>query len=678
MENILTFKKCGMALILTSVVHCSFNGEKVSMKWSEAKNSITEKCAKAQAELEIQLKNIEAIQEPTFENSVKSFDSALTNFSKTLNFMELCSSVSTDQVLRDQAKECSEKSSKFLVSVFTRKILYEKIKKGSEKGLNTPEDKMLSSEMLEDFKQSGIELSDAKKEKLKKIENEIIELGSKFDKTLNEWNVTLDFTKKELEWLPETLLATLEHSKKPGKDYVLTLHYPHVMPAMQYVKDAEVRKEIHIAFNQKGGKENAHRLAKTLQLRFKKAKLLGFKNHAEYVLTRKMAKNPYTVKKFLSQVRKAVSSKAKQDLKELAEAKRDYLKLSKTPKLYAWDIDFYKNIIVETKYKLDENKVKEYFPLETVTKGMFSIYQKLLGVTFVELKDADVWHPDVKSYAIKDNKTNQTIAGFYMDLFPRDGKYGHAAAFTIAPGYLKTTGDYSAPISSIVANFTSPTKDAPSLLTHGEVETLFHEFGHIMHQTLTKARYGSLSGTQVKRDFVEAPSQMLENWVWNEECLKLMSGHYKTGEKLPSDMLQKMLALKKFNIGYHFLRQNYLATLDLTYHTDTSGKLLNTTEIDHKLFHKILGLKRAPNTYFEAGFGHLMGGYDAAYYGYMWSLVFAEDMFTRFDKNILSEEVGMEYRKSILEPGGTRDPHELIKEFLHREPSNEPFFSQFK
>lgn len=299
----------------------------------------------------------------------------------------------------------------------------------------------------------------------------------------------------------------------------------------------------------------------------------------------------------------------------------------------------------------------------------------MLGVKFVEVKGADVWANDVKLYEIHNAADDQLIGYFYTDFVPRQGKYGHAAAFPLISGRVMSNGKYSVPVASIVANFTPPTADKPSLMTHDEVETFFHEFGHIMHQTLTKAPYASLSGSSVAQDFVEAPSQMLENWVWNPEILNILSSHYQTGDKLPKDMLDKMIAARNFGQGTAYTKQLLYALFDMTIHTQQGS--VDVTKTYDDLYRQIVGQEPIAGSHFAASFGHLMGGYDAGYYGYLWSEVYAQDMFSQFPPDdLMNQEVGSRYRTVILEQGSMKDAIDLLRGFLGREPNADAFFKK--
>ncbi|MDP6460766.1 MAG: M3 family metallopeptidase, partial [Gemmatimonadota bacterium] len=299
--------------------------------------------------------------------------------------------------------------------------------------------------------------------------------------------------------------------------------------------------------------------------------------------------------------------------------------------------------------------------------------QEMFSLVYREVEDPDAWHADVQLFEVSEAATGDLIGYFYTDLFPRSGKFSHAAAFTLRSGGHDEAGRRIIPVSAIVANVTKPTDDAPSLLTHDEVETMFHEFGHILHQILTRAETIRFAGSSTERDFVEAPSQNLEHWIWEPDVLARFAGHHETGEPIPRGMVESMVAAKNLNEGIRALRQVFYASLDMAYHAP--GETKNTTDILEEL-HPICGFPPLPGTHLQAGFGHLFG-YDAGYYGYLWSKVYGDDMYTAFrDAGILNPEVGMRYRKEILEKGGTLDGGDLIRNFLGREPNNRAFLEE--
>ncbi|CAG0897655.1 unnamed protein product [Cyprideis torosa] len=323
--------------------------------------------------------------------------------------------------------------------------------------------------------------------------------------------------------------------------------------------------------------------------------------------------------------------------------------------------------------QVDQEALKPYFPLERVTEGLLKIYQSLLGLKFTEVTDSvEVWHPEVTVYQVHDAPSGELLGYFALDLFPREGKYGHAAVFEMQPSCVMEDGKRQVAGAAMMANFTKPTSTKPSLLKHDEVETYFHEFGHVMHYICARADLAEFAGYRTERDFVEAPSQMLENWVWEKEALRLMSGHYLDGSLLPDDMIEKLVAAKNANAGHFNLRQIVLGTFDQRIHTRPSA---DTATLFAETYKEIMGLETIPDTNRTASWGHLAGHYDAQYYGYMWSEVYSMDMFeTKFKSaGIMNPMVGVEYRKLILEPGGTKDGADMLQEFLGRSPSQEPF-----
>jgi Zn-dependent oligopeptidase len=351
----------------------------------------------------------------------------------------------------------------------------------------------------------------------------------------------------------------------------------------------------------------------------------------------------------------------------LAEAKREH---TGDGTLEIWDWWYYTNRLLKSEFAVDDFEVANYFPLEACIDGLFFVTQELLGIRYEPAPDAPRWHEDVQAFDIYDAGASEPFARFYMDLYPRPNKFGHAAAFTLRGGRALPGSAYQHPISAIVANFTKPTPDTPSLLRHTEVVTFFHEFGHILHQTLTRARYLEFSGTSTERDFVEAPSQMLEHWVWDPAVLARFSRHHATGEPLPADLLHAMVRAKNLSSGIRERRQLFFARLDYVLHT--AGFDGDTTRAVAELY-PLTGFPYPPNTHFQSGFGHLFG-YDAGYYGYLWSRVFGDDMFTRFEgAGLLDRDTGHDYRQKILERGGSVDGDELVRSFLGREPNMDAF-----
>lgn len=627
--------------------------------------------AEARVKLEKDLAALIAIPqaERTFENTIMGYERAFDNYGNALGMSGFLSYVSTDKQFRDAANDLQMQISQYMVDVATRRDVYKAIREYTDTNPRLdPVQAKLVKEMLIGFKNSGMDLNDADLEKFKALNKEKAEYIIKFDKNIQEYKDPLAVTQEQLQGLGEDYIKKL--SKTDDGKYLVTLDYPDYVPFMQNADDEQARKELEFKFNRRGGQENVELLEKTLTLRREIARLLGYKNHAELRLEDRMAKNPKTVMAFLKDLQKKLKPLGKKEDKEMIAYKN-----SKTGKnsrtLYSWESGYWSNKFRKENLDLDSEKIKEYFPSQVVIDGMLDLFGGVFGITF-EPVDIPVWYPDVKAFKIKDKASGELVAYFYMDLYPREGKYKHAACFGLVEGEEKQDGTYQIPFVAIVANLNKPSGDTPSLLKHSEVETLFHEFGHVLHNALTKAKYSAFSGTSVSWDFVEAPSQMLERWAWDPQVLKKISKHYKTGEALPDDLIKRMIAAKNFGAGGMYLRQDFFAQYDMTLHTaDTTP---DTTKLYFELTKKIRGLPLTKGTIPQASFGHIMGGYDAGYYGYLWSEVIAEDFFGEFKKNgIFNPETGLKFRREILEKGGTLDEEKMVENFLGRPADNKPF-----
>ncbi len=636
------------------------------------KDEITKLCGESVELAESKLTAIVQLSpaERNIENTLLAFEETVAEVTDKTNALLFMGYVSTDPNLRDEGMNCEESVSTFLVKTSARRDLYQAIKGQNARNLD---EKRLLDQTLLAFEQNGMNLNDENLAKFVELNSLLSSKSVEFSKNLNSDHSFIEVTREELSGLDEKFIDRLEKREDKYIVYVNEANYPAIM---ENCTNEQTRFRVLQVNLNRAGERNTQLLEEAVVLRSQIAKLVlgSDKVWADYRISGRMAKDRQAVEGFLKNLKEKLAEKNRQDLNELLEFKKS-LDPSAT-KINMWDINFLANQLRKKNFSIDGEVIREYFPAEVVIDGLFKVYSNMFGVRFQEVPGAKVWSPDVKLFEIHDKKDEKLIAYFYADFFPREGKYDHAAAFSLISGRTLADGNYSVPVSSIVANFTPPSSTLPSLLSHDEVETAFHEFGHIMHQTLTRAPYASLAGSSVARDFVEAPSQMLENWVWQPEVLNLISGHYKDhSQKLPPDLLEKMISARKFQQAYFYTKQLLYGTFDMTIHTQDGP--VDVTKTFNDLYKEIIGVDPIEGNHFPASFGHMMGGYDAGYYGYIWSEVYAQDMFSRFkSEGIDSPIVGGQYRKSILESGNMADGIDLLKSFLGREPSDKAFLEK--
>jgi len=616
-------------------------------------------------------KAIKAIkaQERTFENTVYALESS-NHILWELHAINLLMNVSPSQEIRDTAQISIDRVEKELVNIEYDEDIYQAIKEyeARKEVIKENDSAKLFADMLREYKRMGFALSADKRETVKKNLKRLSELSSEFSKNINEYHDSISVTFEELDGLSEGYIANL---KRDGEHYRVSLDYPELNPFLENAKNSDKRKELAEKSLRKGGVRNMEILKEVVQLRDENARVLGYEHHADFKLEIKMAKDAKTVFAFTHELIDKMQSGFAKELSELKRLKHT-IAPNEGDDVYLYDVAFLSNELKKERLNMDTQKIAEYFPLQKVLQGMFEVYEILLSVKFEKVSAYPVWHKDVEVYAIRE-LNGDIIAYFLLDLYPRAGKYGHAAVFEIITGHRKSFSDdeYIAPVACMLTNFPKPNAKHPSLMNHSEVVTLFHEFGHVMHETLTKARYRSQAGFSVAWDFAEAPSQMLENWAWNEDVLAKISGHFQTKESLPKDMIAAVVRAKNFMVAYATMRQMVMASFDMELHTRGIEGELN--EEYAQMVTQTMGILLPQEQIFLAGWGHLMG-YDAGYYGYMWSLVYAADMFTRFEKEgVLNAKTGMEYRKWILEKGSSQDEMSLVEGFLGRTASNDAF-----
>ncbi len=601
------------------------------------------------------------------DNTLLSFEQTLADLGDDTGPLTFMGSVATDDVIRGEGSACEEKLGATYVAIMTRRDLYDAMKE--QKGRNRAEIRLVT-QTLRGFEQNGLKLSDDKLQQVKDLQTLLSQKTAKFQSLLNNDVTTVEFTAEQLTGAPATFLARLKTAAS-GK-LIVTTKSTDYLAVMENCSNEQTRKAMQLAYFNRGGAETVKLLEEAVVLRQQIAKILGFPTWAEYRAQPRMAQHADTVKTFLDNLKGKLSEGNQKDFAQLLKFKKEIDPAA--TELNQWDIAYTGNQLKKRDFAVDDEMIREYFPADLVISGLFSVYADMLGVTYNEVAEAKVWAPGVKLFEIRNKADNRLIGFFYADLYPRPGKYGHAAAFPLISGRMLPEGYYSLPVAAMVTNMAPPSADKPSLLSHDEVETLFHEFGHIMHQTLTRAPFASLSGSGVAQDFVEAPSQMLENWVWQKDILSRISGHYAdNSKKLPDDLLQKMLNLKDFQQASSYTKQLLYGTFDFTIHTQEGP--VDVTKTYDDLYRGIMKQEPIAGGHFPGSFGHMMGGYDAGYYSYLWSKVFAQDMFTQFkDKGVTSPEVGMKYRQIILERGNMQDASELLHDFLGRAPSTKAFY----
>ncbi len=614
--------------------------------------------------------NIES-KNRTYKNTVLALDDIYNDIYKVYGSVYLMANVNPVEDVRNTANSGISSFSKFFNELSLDENLYKSLKEYSEsseaKSLTGYKKKFLT-ESIDNFERDGLGLPVEKRKELKELQDKLSDLSIEFSRNIAEVNDYLLVEEKDMVGLEEDYKNS--HRTEDGK-YKIDLSYPSYFPFMKFSESEEARKNLYIKYNTRASEKNLDLLSRILVLRQKIAGMLGFETYADYATADRMAKNPDAVWEFETNLIDEVKEKAKKDYNELLEVKRAYLKDNSVDVIQPWEASFYNDKLLKEKYSVDQNLVKEYFDLNNVLDGFLKISKQLFEVEFKEVPNAPVWHEDVRLFnVIKDGKI---ISRFYLDLHPRDNKFSHAACFPMIKGK-ETVNGYQMPVASLVCNFPRATENKPALLLHSDVETFFHEFGHVLHNVLTQTELASFSGTSVARDFVEAPSQIFENWVWDYDVLQMFAKHYETGEVIPKNLFDKMYAAKNVGSGLATLQQIFYGLIDMTLHDkyDPEGNI-STTDVVKKLQNEITLYPYLEGTNMQSAFGHLIG-YAAGYYGYLWSNVYAQDMFSVFEKNgVLDQKTGLRYRDIILAQGGSEDEIDLVKKFLNREPNQEAF-----
>ena len=632
----------------------------------------------AKAEIDAITNNSET---PTFQNTIEALDFSGEQLDIISSIFFNLNSAETNDAIQKIAQEVSPLLSEFSNDITLNEALFKRVKAvyDTKNTLSlTTEQQTLLDKKYKGFSRNGANLPENKKQQLREIDKELSKLKLKFGE-----NVLAETNKFELYITDETDLSGLPEGAKEaaaqlaeakGKDgWLITLDYPSYIPFMTYADNRRLRKKLAIASGAKAFQndvlDNQEHVLNIAKLRHERANLLGYKTHAHFVLEERMAKTPATVENFLNELLEKAKPAAEREFNTLENFAK---KLDTIDQLQKWDGAYYSEKLKQKLFNLDDEKLKPYFKLENVINGAFTIAEKLYGLQFEEIDTIDKYHKDVLTYKVTNN-TGDLVSIFYADFFPRAGKRNGAWMTVYKSQYVK--GDEnSRPHISIVCNFTKPTKTKPSLLTFNEVTTLFHEFGHALHGMLANTTYPSLSGTSVFWDFVELPSQVLENWCYEKEALELFAMHYETGEVIPMELVNKIKESATFHEGMQTLRQISLGLLDMSWHADEFPETIkNVKKHEIKAFANTKLYPDVAENCMSTSFSHIFqGGYSSGYYSYKWAEVLDADAFEYFkEKGIFNAEVANKFKDHVLSQGGTEDPMILYKRFRGKEPQPE-------
>ncbi len=662
--------------VLTSTFVTKHNTAPFSqIKLEDYKPAFIENIAAAKAEIDAIINNPET---PTFENTIETLDFSGNALDRLSSIFFNLNSAETCEEMQKIAQEVSPLLTEFSNDITLNEDLFKRIKAVYEQkdSLNlSPEQATLLDKKFKSFSRNGALLSEENKLKLREIDTELAKLKLTFgENVLAETNAyQLHITNEsDLKGLPE---GTIEAAKSLAKSkelegWIFTLDFPSYIPFVTYADNRELRKEIAIAAGKKAFQnnefDNQEITLKIAKLRFERANLLGYSTHSHFVLEERMAQNPDKVKSFLNDLLAKAKPAAQREFAQLTAFAKEFDGIDQLEK---WDGAYYSEKLKQQLFNLDDEKLKPYFQLENVLNGAFTVANKLFGLTFTEIFDIDKYHEEVTTYEVKD-EFGELVAIFYADFFPRKGKRNGAWMTSFKSQYIKD-GKNERPHISNVCNFTKPTETKPSLLTFNEVTTLFHEFGHGLHGMLANTTYPSLSGTSVYWDFVELPSQVMENWCYEPEALALFAKHYETGEIIPQEYVEKIKESASFQEGMATLRQISFGLLDMAFHSNNPTEITNVKSFEKTAFEGTTLYPDVAESCMSVSFSHIFqGGYSSGYYSYQWAEVLDADAFAYFqEKGIFNKEVATKFKDNILSKGGTELPMELYKRFRGHEPT---------
>ena len=623
---------------------------------------------------------------PDWKNLVQPIEQSMDSLSKSWSPVSHMNSVVNSDELRDAYNACLPKLSQFWTEMGQNQELFEAYRKLADSDayqqLDQAQQKVIDN-TLRDFRLSGIALNDEEKQRYGELQQKLSELTTKFSENVMDatdgWSKLIS-DEAELAGLPESALAAAKQmaESKGEQGWMITLDFPSYFAVITYADNRELRYEIYKAFATRasdqgpgaGKWDNSGIMTDILTLRSELAALLGFDNYAEFSLATKMAETPDQVEKFLTDLAEKSRPQAQSEFEELQNFA---LEEFSEPELQAWDISYYGEKLKQARYAISQEELRPYFPMPKVLEGMFGVTGKLFGIEIAEVEEFDSWHEDARLFNV--SRDGELIARFFLDPFARAKKRGGAWMDDCRVRRRLDDGVLQLPVAYLVCNFNPPVGDDPALLTHNEVTTLFHEFGHGLHHMLTRIEYADVSGINgVAWDAVELPSQFLENWCYEPEALELISGHYQTGETLPAELLEKMLAAKNFQSGMMMVRQLEFSLFDFQLHREYEAGKTDVQTLLDRVRSQVAVLTPPAFNRFQHSFSHIFaGGYAAGYYSYKWAEVLSADAFSRFEEDgVFNTDTGRSFRENILEMGGSKEPMELFIAFRGREPSVEP------
>ncbi|KAJ2773299.1 metalloendopeptidase [Coemansia nantahalensis] len=626
---------------------------------------------------------VAAQRSPTFANTIARLARLENDTNAESSVITFLQNVDTDKHVRDASSAAEQALRTSRMASLMREDVYRPVKAvlddAAALAALDPEDRALAEKMAREYRRNGLGLDADTRKELERIRTRLIAVGIEFSRNINENDGRLLLSRAELDGLPDDYFSGRPTETADGVErFAVTTKYPDLVPAMQLARREDTRRRLQ-AMTESRCPENIPLLQEAVRLRLAAARLLGYETHAQFVLEDNMARRPEAVLEFQHDLREQLGPLADKELGEMEALKRADKEAAGEPYegLFQWDARYYANLVKERRHSLSEEEVKQYFPVAQVTRGVLDIYQEMLGLRFVRVDGPAVWHPDVEMYEVWEAAGDAFVGHFYLDLFPRDGKYNHACVCPLRAGCERPDGSREYPAAAMLANFPKPTPAAPALLTHDDVITLLHEFGHVFHHLCARTRWAHFALDSVQMDFVEAPSQLLENWGWEPAVLRRFAVHHKTGEPIPEDLVARLVAAKNEGSGLFNLRQIFFGLYDMALHS-TRDPDVDVAARFRELREQITRLSAGSAGAGSGGaatFGHLLGGYDAQYYVYLWAKVFSADMFaSRFKRDGLGcAQTGLDYRREVLAPGGSRDAMASMERFLGRRPDHRAF-----